>query len=344
MEGELQLSNINIRDYILKNNTLECRWIGKRFAELVSNDSSPMRGELVSVFDSAANIKTHHNHLLVITKNAVRSPIALNILQEGDNQSFRKYMKFGSAIWGDGVKLIVEDEDGGSIVIGLRKSKLFKNRLEPLTKRSLSKFCDIHESIFHSLMKLVRPGCLLQPDITTEGLLSEQLSSIASIGNKIDNDSEFATFMANILDKPCGRGPGYTPAGDDYITGFLAMFNWCAKCLDFNRIELPTYYAELTSWTSYKLMEYGKECHCDEEMQGIINSVARGSANEYFTNMGPISHRGHTSGIDLVTGITCALYTIIDRIFGTNSLREFDSFLKKKRETKNRGGQIARQY
>jgi hypothetical protein len=81
-------------------------------------------------------------------------------------------------------------------------------------------------------------------------------------------------------------------------------------------------------------MEYGKECLCDEEMQSIINSVARGSANEYLTNMCPISHRGHTSGIDLVTGITCALYTIIDRKLGTNSLRELDSFLKKYKATK----------
>ena len=301
---------------------------------MVSNESSPIRGELVSVFDSAANIKTHDNHLLVITNNTVRSPITMNILQEGDNQSFRKYLKFGSVIWGGGIKLIVEDEDGGFIVIGLRKSKIFKNKLEPLTKRSLSKFRDISEPIFHSLMKLARPGCLMQPDTTTEGLLSVQLGSMARIGNKIDNDSEFAAFMASILNKLCGRGPGYTPAGDDYITGFLSMFNWAAKSLDFDMIELPRYYAELTSWTSYKLMEYGKECLCDEEMQSIINSVARGSANEYFKNMGPISHRGHTSGLDLVTGMTCALYTIIDRRLGTNSLRELDSFLKKNNATK----------
>lgn len=293
-----------------------------------------MRGELVSVFDSAANIKTDDNHLLVITKNTVRSPISLNVIQQGDNQSFKKYMKFGSAIWGDGIRLIVEDkhdehgDDDRAIVIDLRKSKLFNNRLEPLTNRSLSKFRDIHESIFHSLMKLVRPGCLLRPDITTEGLLPEQLGSITSIGNKIDNDSAFAAFMAGILGKLCGRGPGYTPAGDDYITGFLAMFNWCAKCLNLKRIELPRDYADLTSWTSYKLMEYGQECLCDDEIQGMINSVARGTAKEYLKNMGPISHRGHTSGIDLATGITCALYTIIDRKFGTSSLREFDSFLK----------------
>ena len=69
-----------------------------------------MRGELVSVFDSAANIKTDDNHLLVITKNTVRSPISLNVLQQGDNQSFKQYIKFGSAIWGDGIRLIVEDK------------------------------------------------------------------------------------------------------------------------------------------------------------------------------------------------------------------------------------------
>ncbi len=318
----------------MKNSIFECRWIGNRFAEQVSNESSPIGGELVGVFDSAVNIKTHDNNLLVITKNELRSPITMNILQEEDNQSLKKYLKFGSVIWGDGIKLIIGDEDGGSIVIGLRKSRIFKNNLEPITKRSLSKFRDMPEPTFHSLIKLARPGCLLQPDPTTEGLLSVQLGSIASISNKKDNDSEFAASMPGILDKLCGRGPGYTPAGDDYITGFLAMFNWAAKCLDFDMIELPRYYAELTSWTSYKLMECGKECLCDEEMQSIINSVARGSANEYFKNMGPISYRGHTSGLDLATGMTCALFTIIDRRLGTNSLRKLDSFLKKNKATK----------
>jgi len=38
----------------------------------------------------------------------------------------------------------------------------------------------------------------------------------------------------------------------------------------------------------------------------------------------PLSSRGHTSGIDLVTGMTCALYTLIDRNFGTSSLHKLE--------------------
>jgi hypothetical protein len=35
-----------------------------------------------------------------------------------------------------------------------------------------------------------------------------------------------------------------------------------------------------------------------------------------------ISYRGHTSGIDIATGMTAALYTIIDRTTGTDLLKE----------------------
>jgi Protein of unknown function (DUF2877) len=291
-----------------------------------------MRGRVISVFDSAANIKTHDNHLLVITKNAIRSAITLNIGRGRGEviDSFQHYIKFGSAIWGDKIELLVENGDGGSTVIDLRKSKLFKRSLEPLTDTSLTKFRDIHDFIFLSLLKFTRPGCLLQPDIMTEGLLSKQISSIAKIGNKIDNESEFIVLMTTLLNKFCGRGPGYTPAGDDFITGYLSMYNWCAKCLNFNKIELPQYYADSTSWTSYRLMKYGEECVCDEEIQALINSVALGNENEFVTNIRPISHRGHTSGIDLVTGVICALYTVIDRKFGTSTLREISSLLQRR--------------
>lgn len=146
--------------------------------------------------------------------------------------------------------------------------------------------------------------------------------------NKTDNDEVFAALMACTLGKLCGRGPGYTPAGDDFIAGFLTIFNWCAKCLDFESIELPEEYSAMTSWTSYKLIEYSQESLCDAEMQGMINSVASGRAHEY-QKMVPISSRGHTSGVDLVTGMTCALYTLIDRKFGTSSLHKLYSSLRR---------------
>lgn len=311
------------QDNKLKNNILECCWIGERFVEHISKASNPTRAaHMVSVFDGTANVKTHDNRLLVITKNAVRSPITLNIMQYGEIHSLRDYVKFGSTVWDDGTKLLFENRDGGSVVIDLRKSKLFKQKLEPLTKNSLSKFRDVHDSIFYSLLKFVKPGSLLQPDITNEGLLSEQIGSVTNIEKKIDNDSEFVFLMVDILGKFCGRGPGYTPSGDDFITGYLTMFNWCAKCLNFNRIELPLHYANLTSWTSFKMIKYGMECVCDEEMQALINSIARGMEKEFLANIGPISYRGHTSGIDLVTGVICALYTMVDRVFGTSILRK----------------------
>jgi hypothetical protein len=273
---------------------------------------------VISVFDRSANIKTVDNRLFVITNNIVRSPITLNAIQDGAIHSFKKFMKFGSILRERRDQIMIDND----LTIGVRKSRLFENNLGFVTMRSLSKFRDKFDCIFPSMIKLARPGCLLSPDITTRGLLREQIRAINSNSKKTDNDAAFAKIMARTLGKLCGRGPGYTPAGDDFISGFLMMFNWCAKCLEFERIILPGKYSTMTSWTSYKLMEYSQECLCDEEIQAMVNSVALGRANEYSKKMIPLSSRGHTSGIDLVTGITCALYTLIDRNFGTSSLHK----------------------
>jgi hypothetical protein len=273
---------------------------------------------VISVFDRSANIKTVDNRLFVITNNIVRSPITLNAIQDRATQSFKKFMKFGSIIRERRDQIMIDN----NVTIGIRKSRLFENNLGFVTMRSLSKFRDKFDCIFPSMIKLARPGCLLSPDITTRGLLPEQIKAINSNSKKTDNDAAFAKIMARTLGKLCGRGPGYTPAGDDFISGFLMMFNWCAKCLEFERIILPGKYSTMTSWTSYKLMEYSQECICDEEIQAMVNSVALGRANEYSKKMIPLSSRGHTSGIDLVTGMTCALYTLIDRNFGTSSLHK----------------------
>lgn len=284
-----------------------------------------IRGQLISVFDTAANIKTIDNRLFVITNNKVRSPITINVIQGGGTFGFKKFMKFGSIIKGHRDQVMIDND----VTIGVRKSRLFENNLGYITIRSLSKFRDQFDSVFPSMIKLARSGCLLLPDITTRGLLPEQIRVINSNSKKTDDGAVFAALLARTLGKLCGRGPGYTPAGDDFISGFLTIFNWCAKCLDFERIILPEEYSTMTSWTSYKLMEYSQECICDEEIQGMVNSLALGRADEYSKKMVPLSSRGHTSGIDLVTGMTCALYTLIDRKFGTSSLLILNSLLRR---------------
>jgi hypothetical protein len=244
----------------------------------------------------------------------------MNVISVGHSETFKHLMKFGSPVIVRNGEMIIKD-----VTIVLKNPKLFENSLKQPMPSSLSRFRDADKSIFLSLMKLARPGCLLKPDITTAGLLSEGIHSIN--GKKNSNDRTFATFVSDALVGLCGKGPGYTPAGDDFIAGFILMFNWCSTFLKFQTIKLRQECSKLTTWTSYKMMKYNERCLCDEELQGIINSVANGRVNEYLTNMCPISLRGHTSGIDLLTGMTCALYTIIDRKFGTSSLLHLSSIL-----------------
>ena len=276
---------------------------------------------MISVFDSAINIKTRNSELLVITKNATRSPITMNVVRIEGTMTFKDIIKFGSSVIVRNGEMIINDA-----IIHLKNPQLFRNYMEQPRPYSLSKFRDAHKSIFSSIIKLARPGCLIWPDITTKGLLLEELNYIES--KKTSDDNSFSTFLSDRFLELCGRGPGYTPAGDDFIGGFMLMFNWCSKFLKFQSLRLGQEYSKLTSWTSYKLMKYNEGFLCDEELERMINSVANGRVNEYLRNMIPISYRGHTSGIDLLTGMTCALYTIIDRKFKTNLLMKFSSVLK----------------
>ena len=70
------------------------------------------------------------------------------------------------------------------------------------------------------------------------------------------------------------------------------------------------------------LMRYYERCIVDEQIQTMINSLADGNFENYVSSLAQVSYRGHTSGIDIATGMTAALYTIIDCTTGTDLLKE----------------------
>jgi hypothetical protein len=113
----------------------------------------------------------------------------------------------------------------------------------------------------------------------------------------------------------CGRGPGFTPAGDDFVGGFLAVLNWIRTSLKIGRPIVPGLeYRKLTTWTSFKLMECNARGLVDIEVQDLINSIAKGDVMQYIDSIKLIAKRGHTSGIDFATGATVGLYFAIDSL------------------------------
>jgi hypothetical protein len=313
--------------YKKKNdNVFDCDWIGYlHAAKISSTDKGMPLGKVISVFDYTLNIKTNCNELLVVSMSKVRSPINLNILSVPDEddsaaKGFKGIVQYGSEIKKENDNEIVV---GGQISLQLTKSRVFKNYLRKRPSLAcLMRFENATNKILHSLIKQSKRGCLLNPDITTRGVLHKFLTEIEKY-RKIQDEKKFARLIATSLLQLCGRGPGFTPSGDDFISGYCVLFNYLSQSFGFTKLNPSDKgIVHLTTWISFMLMRYYERCVVDEQIQTMINSLADGNFENYVSSLVQISYRGHTSGIDIATGMTAALYTIIDRTTGTDLLKK----------------------
>jgi hypothetical protein len=294
-------------------------------------------GTVVNVFKKAVNIKTNEDKLLVISVGTVPSPITINIgpLMDWSSPDFSFNSSFLDFVQNsDQVHVIHKPRSNNesrqlSNIIHIRVGKciilvnepihFFENDILKLKVDTLEKFIDYRQTLFSVLRECAfsqRAGCLLNPDTTTEGLLPKFLNSIQEDNGAIDISSSMLTEkLSSCFLELCGRGPGFTPAGDDFIGGFLAIFNWIRTSLKIGvPIVLGPEYRKLTTWTSFKLMECNAHGLVDIEVQDLINSIAKGDVLQYTDSVRLIAKRGHTSGIDFATGATVGLYLAMDSL------------------------------
>jgi hypothetical protein len=310
------------RSDIKKNQFLfTCRWLGYRFSPQIYLSSNSYLGKVVSVFDATMNIKMINNELLVVTLGKIRSPITLNLFPTHDiTKGFKGLASYGS-------KLRKQDSEtlliGKPLRIDFNRYRTYHNNFEKPCYKNLKTFVKTRSRIFDTLLKTARIGCLLVPDFTTSGLLSKSLAQIQRYIQTKDN-KKFVEQISNTLLEFCGKGPGYTPSGDDFICGYCVLFNKLTNLSETTNIALNhKKIVNSTTWISSKLIEYSEKCIVDEQIQELINSVSTGDPEKYMSLLCQISYRGHTSGADIGIGMTAALYTIIDREFHTEFLSMF---------------------
>jgi hypothetical protein len=290
-----------------------CKTMGGRCGQKLTD------GTVLNVFDSTVNIKTDDDELVIISLGKVASPITVNIVSRVDPEHRNTLLDFIFA--GDRVRFtgqMVSDTGNNTAKISLGKAVIlldrpdyFENKIQAFYERSLANFLIHDECLFHELKECAdsRRGCLLNPDMTTRGLLSEFLATIYDGADTIDIASHgIASRLRGALLGLCGRGPGFTPAGDDFISGFVTMLNFIRSSLNIGPAIIPgSEFARLTTWTSFKLIEYNAMGLVDVEIEGLINSAARGDVLSYADKIRSLSKRGHTSGLDYSTGATFAL-------------------------------------
>jgi hypothetical protein len=287
-----------------------CKIIGNKWKQVSAH------GTVLNVFDSTVNIRTDEDELLVLSLGKITSPLTANI---GTADS-EVHLLSDLISAGDRVEFTRSDQIEkialGRTVVVVDRPLYFENRIQRFSEHAILRFLDQYEYLWDSLGEYAkeRKGCLLNPDMTTKGLLPEFLAAASDTAGGFASD-ETACRLYNALLGMCGRGPGFTPAGDDFISGFLATFNYIRKSLNIGAAIIPDReFSELTTWTSFKLMECNARGIVDMEVETLINSAACADIISYVNTIGALSQRGHTSGLDLSTGATLALCMVANSL------------------------------
>ena len=289
---------------------------------LKSTAERKLVGKIISSFPSSLNIKTSRNELLVVSLNKIQSPITINLKAQIGSSNFAGLVDYGN----DVIRLRNIVSIGERMILTTEKCIVFKNCFVRPTYAGLSEFSDAAEEILSSIRESRRSGCLLEPDITNKGLLAQFIAETSENNVRNEDNIRFVRRLSHSLLKMCGRGPGFTPSGDDFICGFSSVFNWLSLGQECPPISLPMQrVCDLTSWISFKFIEYYQELIVDEQIQSLINSIGEGRTDRFMSLVPTLSYRGHTSGIDICTGITTALFTFVDRFHGTELLPKVQS-------------------
>jgi hypothetical protein len=305
---------------------LTCTCIGDLHGWLLHERSGAV-GKVLNAFDTTINIRTEKDELLVITFSKVRSPVNLNVITTDASVGFKQIVR-------EDAKAIIQNENSskqpiaallvGDANIMLGDCYKFVNHLSSLDPHAVQIFANNSYRIFSELESQAQAnkfGCLLNPDITTRGLFAGFMDQLIS-DCAISDQQEFDSRISKGLKRLCGIGPGFTPAGDDFIAGYLAMRNWLCDAMKLGDAVIPgNDFSVMTTWTSFKLIEYGARNLLDDQAQHMINNVAHSNIEPYIQSIRLISKRGHTSGLDFATGMTVALFAVADRVFKTSVLK-----------------------
>ncbi len=124
-------------------------------------------------------------------------------------------------------------------------------------------------------------------------------------------------FEEDALHGLMGYGGGFTPSGDDILTGFLPTL-WHLKGPKINMSQ--NVIKNATTWASGRLLRYASEGLIDEGLAGYISAVQEGEHEAALDYLLMIARRGHTSGLEISIGAILASSIACERVHGCGVL------------------------
>jgi hypothetical protein len=265
-----------------------------------------LEGRVTRVFRRSAYVETGEG-LILLLQGDLKSPMTVNI---GTDASLERLVSAGSscalgedAMKFDGFEIM---KNGASVY---RSALLDRRKLDILAPRELAKGIAAL-----GLLYGVSPSSL--NFVGSESLSMFVEAVVRPLGR---GETQEAYRSENYLPL-VGMGSGFTPAGDDFVAGFLATFNFLARSTGAMEVTLP--WSDLVRRTvpeSARMLDYAQRGHTDEDLSRLILSATSTDHGSFVDNLLEVARRGHTSGIDMSLGV------ILASVSGAGFLRRSDS-------------------
>jgi hypothetical protein len=274
--------------------------LGEIVSHSLSKSKSGIFGQVVASFRNSFYVRTGEDELVFVTNGQMNSPITINL---ASSCNFQELTPLDSPVVHLDDRILV----GESIAIQLTTTRPYE------TKRLAISTIGVKRDTLSRLAFII-------------GILDITLSVLDAKGISYSESRNFARNVALALRGPLsherferealalvGLGPGFTPSGDDLLGGFLATWNTFAESVGRTKILLrPELLSSRTSWISAKLLDHLQRQLLDSQLTCLMESAALGREDEFLLASEGLLSRGHTSGLDLATGIGIGLSLILD--------------------------------
>ena len=259
--------------------------IGDLAAGLLSSGKS---GRVTRVFQRSAYIRSGEDFLLLLWGD-LRSPMTINVEGKAATDGIHA---------GETCRLSSSGVDLDSGRIGIKGADVYSSALLDPMEVTLPGRAALTKGValLRSLYDVSPSGPTLDKDTVLRAFSDTTLRSLAS-------GERAGAYSPSSYLRLIGRGGGFTPAGDDFVSGFVATFNFLARCRRSRQIRIPrSVLSGRTVPESANVVFHSARGYVDEEMERLVIRSLDGGPG-FTDELIAVAHRGHTSGIDMSLGV-----------------------------------------
>ena len=245
-------------------------------------------GEVTRVFQRSTYVRAGVDFILLLW-GGLRSPMTINV-EESYQTGWRTRVGERCILSRGSVTL-----DAGRIDV--RGAEVFSSALLYSRRVTLPKGPALAKGVamLRSLYDVSPSGPTLVADPVLKSFVRDTLLPL-SFGRP------GAAYQTGRYLRLIGRGSGFTPSGDDFVGGFLATFNYVARCQRKRQVLIPrTLLRGRTVPESAMILSHSARGRVDESMERLVLATTRGAG--FYDELVTVARRGHTSGIDMSLGV-----------------------------------------